>query len=271
MLFSGSENNGRVVSRYECKYFVSETACAAIREYLAPFVKPDAYAAGREGFCYDVCSLYLDSGDLRLCRMTEEGHKNRFKLRMRRYAEGPDEPVYLEIKRRSDNVVLKSRGRIDLGGAYGMLEGLAGGKPDAASWGDPARAEFDNLARAAQAGPVVRIKYRREAYESVGSQSLRITFDSDLSYSVTLENALSLNGGQWVETDLEGTIMEIKFTGTFPSWLRRLIDVFQLQKQSIPKYVMSMEQAQERGIYRPLADRFLHNFASSPETGIKGS
>ncbi|MFQ5351594.1 MAG: VTC domain-containing protein [Candidatus Binatia bacterium] len=260
-----------MVSRYECKYFVSEAAAVAIREYLKPFVKPDAYASARAGCCYDVCSLYLDSPDLRLCRMTEEGHKNRFKLRMRRYADGPDEPVYLEIKRRSDNVVLKRRSRVDLGFASRLLNGVAGAAADPELGGDADSAEFDNLLRSVQARPVIRIRYRREAYESAGSEPLRITFDSDLSYSVTLDDALSSAGGRWEATHHEGTIMELKFTGTFPLWIRRLIDGFQLQRRPIPKYVMSIEQAQERGSYRPLVHRFLHKPVSPPESRSKGS
>ncbi len=270
MLVSGPTSDGGVVSRYECKYFVSREVTAAIRAYLKPFVRPDAFASAREGHCYEVCSLYLDSADLRLCRMTEEGHKNRFKLRMRRYADGPEEPVYLEIKRRSDNVVLKRRSRVDLGYASRLLEGLPGSGTDPMSCHDSESAEFNNLMHAVSAGPVIRVKYRREAYESSGSEPLRITFDSNLSYSLTLDHALSLNGGHWESIGAEATIMELKFSGTFPVWVRRLIDAFQLQKRSIPKYVMSIEQAQQRGNYLPWAGRLLHKRVSSTEFDGKG-
>ena len=40
------------------------------------------------------------------------GNKNRHKLRLRYYNENPAAPVLFEIKRRSDNAILKERGAV---------------------------------------------------------------------------------------------------------------------------------------------------------------
>ena len=61
---------------------------------------------------YLISSLYLDSPDLRLHRRSEYGEKNRFKLRLRSYSDEPDDPVFFEIKRRTDQIIRKERAKV---------------------------------------------------------------------------------------------------------------------------------------------------------------
>ena len=98
-------------SRCECKYLVPHSARSDICHFLRPFVRPDPFAA-RAGGNYPICSLYLDSPDLRLLDMGLQGWSERFKLRARTYSDLPEEPVYLEIKRRTNGIVHKRRARV---------------------------------------------------------------------------------------------------------------------------------------------------------------
>ena len=44
-----------------------------------------------------------------MARATLDGHRKRFKLRVRWYDDDPDAPAFCEIKRRTDKVIHKTR------------------------------------------------------------------------------------------------------------------------------------------------------------------
>ena len=98
--------------RYEMKYHITETQAAAITEFKKPFVALDRYCKLQPSRDYPIVSMYLDSGDLRLCRESLTGHKNRFKLRIRSYTDEPEYPRFFEIKRRMNTIIIKSRARV---------------------------------------------------------------------------------------------------------------------------------------------------------------
>jgi hypothetical protein len=71
---------------------------------------------------------------------------------------------------------------------------------------------------------------------------VRVTFDRQLVYKVSNDPEVSLNGGGW-QHNLGGVVLEIKFTGCYPAWLGRMVQYFDLQQQSMSKYVTSMKKA----------------------------
>ena len=109
--------------------------------------------------------------------------------------------------------------------------------------------EFSALTERAHARPVLRVRYLREAYESTGPDQVRITFDTHLRHAVTPVYEVSHDGPGWCATPVTGTILEIKFTQTFPSWVATLIRTFDLQKRSVAKYCLSMICAVNEGRY----------------------
>ncbi len=222
---------------------------AAIRDYMRPFVEPDPYAADWEGYRYPVSSLYLDSPELTLYRMTAEGRKSRFKLRIRRYTDDPDAPVFLEIKKRADVVVIKRRAKVTAERALTLLGSRAQAREKNAGLSGPVDGEFANLVSMLGARAVIRIRYEREAYESATRDPVRITFDTAIERTPTLEHDPELNGNSWQTVPTRGVVLEIKFTDTFPSWVQGLVQEFQLERRSIPKYLMSMEDALRVGGY----------------------
>ncbi len=236
-----------LTSRFEFKYLVHHDLLPSLRSYIQPFVKPDRYAAESDDSTYWISSLYLDNSNFRLYRGTVEGHKNRFKLRIRTYSDMPDEPVFFEIKRRNDKVIQKTRTNVDRTNAGLLLENrqIGGiGLPNACS---EIPQEFLNLAHRFGARPVVRVKYRREAYEATGSEPLRVTFDTQLSCAPTSGNNFSHNGLGWQTINPGGVILEIKYTGAFPAWVAEMAFRFGLRKQSVPKYIMAVDTAFKPG------------------------
>jgi SPX domain protein involved in polyphosphate accumulation len=97
------------LQRFELKYVVPESLACAARDFVRSYLRLDEHGAGKPQFSYPVHSVYLDSPDLALYRQTENGDKNRYKLRIRFYNESADTPVFFEIKRRADEAISKQR------------------------------------------------------------------------------------------------------------------------------------------------------------------
>jgi len=227
-----------MASRFECKYLVDQGTAATVRDMVRQYMRPDRYAADRRGHRYSISSLYLDSPGLDLFRATCEGQRNRYKLRVRTYSDEPSAKLFFEIKQRSNQVVLKSRCAVDRALASSVLtgDGSTDDLPESL-----ARFRIRMLELSAQ--PVLRVRYLREAYESRTSEPVRLTFDHDIQYSVTRSPDCSLGGKCWCRTPLDGIVVEIKFTDTCPLWVSRLIDRLQMMRESIPKYVCSLDDA----------------------------
>ena len=101
-----------LASRFEMKYVIDEIKAAGIVRYIRPFLQMDRYSKLQRRGMYPIVSLYLDSAELRLCRESLTGQKNRFKLRIRSYTDEPKYPRFFEIKRRMNQVIIKSRAQV---------------------------------------------------------------------------------------------------------------------------------------------------------------
>jgi len=238
-----------LTSRFELKYWIPQHLTGEIRRFVRPFCRPDAFGEGRPGNRYVISSLYLDSPGWELYRTTTEGHQNRFKLRIRSYSDDPATPVFLEIKKRANQVVLKRRACVDRALAVSFLEGMP------ASTEDPNCREFVESARRLAAQPALRVRYEREAYESRGADPVRVTMDTSVAYAPTTGPNLSLNGPGWEDTPTEGVILEVKFTDRAPRWVTGMIRSLGLERCSIPKYVLSLDRAFARHGTTPWSGR----------------
>ncbi len=237
-----------LASRFEFKYWVPPDLVPEVRRCIRPFVKPDRYAAGREGLRYPISSLYLDTPGLDLYRSTIEAHRNRFKLRVRAYTDREEDPVFLEIKKRSNQIVRKRRVAVARSQAIAVLQGRM---PSGAR--NSAFEEFTQLTTRIGARPLLRVHYEREAYESSGRDPVRITFDFGLQHSVTPDANLGMTDGKWEETPTEGVILEVKFTDACPSWATSMVRTLGLELRSVTKYVLSVDRV--KAMHVPLPTR----------------
>jgi hypothetical protein len=224
-------------SRYEFKYLISERKARAISRYVQSKLRPDEFT-GDKG--YYVHSLYLDSSDLRLCKQTVCGEKNRFKLRIRFYDDDPRNPVFLEVKRRVTIAVLKKRACLKRECVDELLDGFL---PDPNYLAVrnlkniDALNTFCNLSQQIDAKPAAYTSYLREAYESVGSNAQRVTFDRELRAGKFTGRLTCENFETWPLIALGGVVFEMKFTDRFPLWMHDLAVMFELDRISVPKYV----------------------------------
>jgi hypothetical protein len=222
--------------RYECKYLITESQAEAVRRYIAPFVNVDAYAAGSPDRSYDIASIYLDSPDLRLFRESQEGVLDRIKLRIRHYSEAAAAPVFLEIKRRHNRLVLKGRARLDRDAASLML---AGGVPDTSRLAIGERASYEEFVGWVGrwiARPLIWVKYRREAFVGLFDTGIRITMDRNLLCSPTAEGNGLLPTCSWRPIENRRVVLELKFNHSYPDWMRCLAQRFNLKQRSYSKY-----------------------------------
>jgi len=232
-------------SRFELKYIIDESHATNIREFVRSYLEPDEYADPDQGYSYPICSLYLDNPELFLYRQTVVGEKNRFKLRIRFYNDDPAGPAFLEIKRRVTDVILKERATVTRDGVFRLLRGdapdpawLLGTNGDAAA--GKALLNFCSLCESVNAAGSIYVSYRREAYVSPESNSLRVTFDRELLGSLYEQDthlSLRTDGARPEIGNGNRVILELKFTDRFPEWMRDLVQVFNLQRVSVPKYI----------------------------------
>ena len=243
-------------SRFEYKYWVDENHAKQIREFISTYLEEDEFLEKFGGIGYPVCSLYLDSTGLLLYGQTCQGAKNRYKLRIRFYDDNPENPAFLEIKARDSEVIKKQRAGVTREGARRILAGespqdefLFGKK--ISNKARKAMYEFCRLRDVINAQGCTYVYYHRQAYVSPGNSSVRVTFDRQLEGGIYLPGEPLKIPTESKQPKLEGVVLELKFTDRRPNWMIELSDVFQLQRTSVPKYVMCVE---ELGIDR-LPDR----------------
>jgi hypothetical protein len=232
-------DRGIQAARFEFKYLVDELTAEQIRRFVLCYLEPDAYTVGREGLGYPVHSLYLDTPDLRLCRATLDGLKNRFKLRLRFY-QPQASPVFFEIKRRVNDVIFKQRAAVPSSSVARLIDGKPPWLSDLVRCDEKNRFalyEFCRLRDELGALPCAYTSYMREGYEPQGSNHCRVTFDRALRAG-EFAGDLSIKGlEEWPSPYLPGTVLELKFTDTFPHWMQILVESFNLTRTSMPKYV----------------------------------
>lgn len=233
-------NDNMQASRYEFKYLVTEAAAQSIRQFVLCHLEADTFTKSREGVGYPVHSLYFDSPDFMTCRATLRGEKNRFKLRVRFYDDNPDSPLFLEIKRRQNKVILKQRAGVKRSCTERLLasEWLERDDlfvDDAKNF--KAMYNFCELVQKIQAKPSVYTSYMREGYERPHDNRSRVTFDRNLRAG-PYTGSIDISELQcWSKPEIDGVVLELKFTDNPPSWMGELVEDFDLQKTSVPKYV----------------------------------
>ena len=240
-------------SRYEFKYYVDENRARAIRSFVESYLEPDEFLIKFGGIGYPVCSLYLDNSGLLLYDQTIQGQKNRFKLRIRFYDDNPENPAFLEIKRRETDVIKKKRAAVTREGARLVIAGemphedfLFGKKSHKSV---DALHEFCQLRDRIMACGCTYVYYHRQAYVSPDSNAVRVTFDRELEGGLYLPRTELKIPRDSARPKMEGVVLELKFTDKFPNWMRILAEDYNLQRTSVPKYVKCVDALRQRDPY----------------------
>lgn len=244
--------------RSELKYIVPESQAARVRTFVRSRLELDAFGAQQPDLSYPVHSLYLDSPEMALHQSTINGERNRYKLRIRFYENRPEAPVYFEIKRRRDEAIFKERTPVPREAVEAVVSGRIPPR-ELLALANPAheRALF-NFCRHVnelRARPVAHVAYQREAWLSRGHNRLRVTFDRNVRSSLEPNTRLDPELVNPVSTFGKGVVLELKFTGEFPAWMREMVQACGLRQCSAAKYVDGILRMEERRLLAPVSLR----------------
>jgi hypothetical protein len=235
--------------RFELKYLIDEDTALRVRDFVRCHLDMDEYSVGRPNFSYPVHSLYVDSDDLRTYWDTVNGNKNRFKLRLRFYSANPDAPVFFEIKRRMNNIIMKERGGVRQEAVPLLLNGHFPQEEHLVARHNPkhlvALQRFCELMHSIRGKPKVHIAYLREAYVSE-DDTQRVTLDRQVMAEENLTPTIRTEMESPVRSFQKFVILELKFTNRFPNWMRDLVRAFHIMQCGAAKYVSSVENLGSR-------------------------
>lgn len=227
-------------SRFEFKYMIDETRARAVRDFARTYLTLDENADPALADSYHIHSIYLDSPALSLCQATLNGLKNRFKLRLRFYHDDPNSAVYFEIKRRLNDVICKERVAVRRAAVQPLLARRYPDRSDLvtdSAAGFEALRNFCALRNNIGADRGIMVSYQREAYVTPNDDSVRLTFDRNVS-SGRFDHNLCVNRlEERFQPRVPGVILELKFTDRFPGWMQNLVQTFNLTRSPMAKYV----------------------------------
>jgi SPX domain protein involved in polyphosphate accumulation len=179
-----------------------------------------------------------------------EGRMNRFKLRVRTYSDDPESPCFFEVKRRSNNVIMKGRARVN---KKDIRQILAGRIPDKTYKEDvQVLRQFQLYKDSLNARPLILVRYNRQAWEGDTATRVRVTFDRDLCYKTVTTPEVEVNGPGWHRVPFNFVVLEIKFTSRFPAWLSNMVKCFDLKQTAFSKYVSTIKQSNSLGASSPI-------------------
>lgn len=237
------------LQRYEVKYVVALDIKESVRAFVASYLDLDDFAAAAEDYAYPIHSIYFDSPTLGTHQAAENGDRNRFKLRLRYYDDNPDSPAFLEVKRRADNVIFKTRCMVS---RDAVTDVLAGDTSQVRPKDIEGHALFLRQMNALSATPKAHVAYVREAWVSRYDNSVRVTIDRqvrvepkfDLEMTTAMQNPASPYPGQM--------ILELKYTNHPPAWFRDIIHTFHLMQSGGPKYSSGLKLYGEQHFMEPV-------------------
>lgn len=231
-----------IIERYEHKYLVPERLVPAIREAALATSKIDKYA-GPDGR-YRIRSLYFDTLRFDLYAANEREQSDRFKMRARCYPGSTTSPVFLEVKRRVLDVIVKTRAGVPAGLWVDVLAGRTAALDALSPQVRQGAMKFLAPYHRHHLVPAMLVEYEREAYVSEIDSYGRLTFDRDILVQSKPELDLGADPRRWrpvdhparTRTDGPITVLELKFERRPPAWMSALVRRLDLVRYSFSKY-----------------------------------
>ena len=239
----------RQIDRYEHKYVVAPEQVPEIRRFIRPFVYEDEHSIGDIPE-YLVTTLQLDASNATLHYAKERKARTRFKLRIRTYGTGNECPYFLEIKRKINVMILKSR--VVLQSKDYSKENILHPTsiiPFANESENMNYLEFVRLVREIGARPFVYVNYVRESYKGISERYARVTIDRRLRYRPARGSwTFPCQSARWYSMDTQtslcreypGQILELKAEAEFPEWMAEMVERFDLVSTGFCKYSKAM-------------------------------
>lgn len=215
-----------VFKRYELKYILTLEQKAKVLCAMQPYMQLDKY--GRT----TIRNIYFDTDSYLLVRRSIEKPVYKEKLRIRSYHRtGPDDDVFVELKKKYKHVVYKRRVSLPEEEA---MEWIC--REHHCHMDTQISEEIDYFLDYYESlHPAVFLSYEREAFYSRDGSDFRVTFDDTI---LCRQEDLSLESEAYGTPLLqEGTVlMEIKCSGGIPMWMTHVLSEEHIYKTSFSKY-----------------------------------
>ena len=224
--------------RIETKYILDHATLDLLEKEMAPYLIADDYATST------ITNIYFDNDDFQMIQDSIARRGGREKLRMRTYTEQPSDesPVFLEIKKKSEDVGLKYRLVSNLVSVTNYIEN---GIADDTISDDRVKDEVAQLqGRYLELKPKMVISHDRYSMKGLEDKKVRVTVDSNIRFR-DYDVDLTLGRHGWPLLQEGKVIMEIKVPGQYPTWLAAILNKYGLVEQSFSKYGKAYLKASE--------------------------
>ena len=227
-------NNEQITSkRRELKYYINYNDFINLTSRISHLFSMDKNS-GNDGW-YRVRSLYFDNKTNDNYYEKISGIELRKKYRMRVYNLNSD-PIKLEIKNKINDVIVKESVSI---GINDMEKIISGDYSCLLNYNNStARKIYCDFTKDYYK-PVIIIDYKRKAY-FIDINNIRITFDSGVKKNEINLNKLFAEGMDMAPVfNHNKIIMEIKYNGSIPDWIKKLLHLSRFERCAISKYTLS--------------------------------
>jgi hypothetical protein len=212
--------------RYETKFLLLPDRVSDVVGWGDSRLERDPHG-GADGD-YQVSSLYFDSPDLEIYRMTQAGAVDKY--RVRRY--GSEDVLHLECKSKRQDRTMKWRTTIPAA-ELPRVEHARGTECWAGDW-------YADALRARSLRPVCHVAYSRRAWSGcVEGEYVRVTLDQALRCQ-RAEGLTAQLPGPGIPL-LEGCVLEVKFARSLPDAISRWTTALGLEPQRLSKYRRAVE------------------------------
>ncbi len=231
----------KTLQRYEFKYFLTKKIADEIRNHVSKFMILDNFVNLELSNRYFVRSIYFEDNFNTNFDEKINGYRIRKKFRIRYYNKNLNQsPIFLETKGRNLERTYKIRDKIDLSDLEKIKQkksifSLINKYPKSVPIHDFVFETYKKNLK-----PKILIDYERQPFINKHGLYFRLTFDQNLS-CVKLNNKLTNNlVNNSLKCKAGFTILEVKFERSIPLWFHRIIQSYNLRRQSISKFVLGM-------------------------------
>ncbi len=237
--------NATVLARCEYKYVMTSEMADRFRSAIRPYCELDEHGAEHPDGFYTINSLYFDDDRYRLYWDTVNDAPVRYKVRVRNYGQTGGGVVKFEVKRRVQDVIVKTSAWLEQDGWTEWI--IPGDRKDPSSLSEANREALENFIttmRRSLARPKMLVRYERQAYRSLIDDYVRITFDRHMIHQPMTRYDLVGHRGRWTAMDDaesmgsfgSNLLLELKFARSVPVWLVDIVRRLGLVRQGYSKY-----------------------------------
>ncbi|MBR6392641.1 MAG: polyphosphate polymerase domain-containing protein [Eubacterium sp.] len=229
--------------RYEKKYLITKEQLDSIMPLLLEHMELDEYCVG--GKEYRIYSIYYDTVNHDVIRANSQGLTYKEKMRIRSYYanNGPDDKVFMELKKKSEKVGNKRRIKIKLKDIEPFVND--GVMPETEGYlQNQVAKELAYFLSKNKVRPALYVQYDRLAMFGREDKNFRMTFDRNVRvrrenfvFGESDKDELLLPDGFY--------IMEIKILGAIPLWLTSILSENKLFSRGFSKYGVKYKRDSE--------------------------